>query len=145
MAGNQGFGFWARVGDLHEGQQRKSYTESRFADCFNSRCHLIGGKPCVRGHRVPVHRIAGWWRLGLTVEEIAEKRQLHTTDYADDTDGQAFLSNAAGVFFIHRKGERTAYAKTLPIRVIRGLNCSFSVERRAGALPISTESFLEFR
>ena len=34
---------------------------------------VIGGKPCVRGHRVPVHRIAGWWRLGLTVEEIAEK------------------------------------------------------------------------
>jgi uncharacterized protein (DUF433 family) len=34
---------------------------------------VLGGKPCVRGHRVPVHRIAGWWRLGLAVEEIAEK------------------------------------------------------------------------
>ena len=34
---------------------------------------VVGGKPCVRGHRVPVHRIAGWWRLGLSVEEIAEK------------------------------------------------------------------------
>ena len=34
---------------------------------------VAGGKPCVRGHRIPVHRIAGWWRLGLSVEEIAEK------------------------------------------------------------------------
>ena len=34
---------------------------------------VAGGKPCIRGHRVPVHRIAGWWQLGLAVEEIAEK------------------------------------------------------------------------
>jgi uncharacterized protein (DUF433 family) len=34
---------------------------------------VAGGKPCVRGHRVPVHRIAGWWRLGLSLEEITEK------------------------------------------------------------------------
>jgi uncharacterized protein (DUF433 family) len=34
---------------------------------------LLGGKPRVRGHRVGVHRIAGWWQLGLSVEEIAEK------------------------------------------------------------------------
>ena len=33
----------------------------------------LGGKPRVRGHRVAVHRIAGWWRLGLAIEEIAEK------------------------------------------------------------------------
>jgi len=34
---------------------------------------VVGGKPCIRGHRIPVHRIAGWWRLGLAIEEIAEK------------------------------------------------------------------------
>ena len=34
---------------------------------------VLGGKPRIRGHRVAVHRIAGWWQLGLTVEEIAEK------------------------------------------------------------------------
>ncbi|MBI2929642.1 MAG: DUF433 domain-containing protein [Verrucomicrobia bacterium] len=34
---------------------------------------VAGGKPCIRGHRVPVHRIAGWWRLGLAIEDIAEK------------------------------------------------------------------------
>ncbi|HRI14790.1 MAG TPA: DUF433 domain-containing protein [Verrucomicrobiota bacterium] len=34
---------------------------------------VVGGKPCLRGHRVPVHRIAGWWRLGLSLEEIGEK------------------------------------------------------------------------
>lgn len=34
---------------------------------------VVGGKPRIRGHRVPVHRIAGWWQLGLSVEEITEK------------------------------------------------------------------------
>lgn len=34
---------------------------------------VCGGKPRVRGHRVPVHRIAGWWQLGLSVEEIADQ------------------------------------------------------------------------
>jgi uncharacterized protein (DUF433 family) len=34
---------------------------------------VVGGKPSIRGHRIPVHRIAGWWRLGLAIEEIAEK------------------------------------------------------------------------
>lgn len=34
---------------------------------------VLGGKPRIRSHRVPVHRIAGWWRLGLSVEEIGEK------------------------------------------------------------------------
>ena len=32
---------------------------------------VLGGKPRIRGHRVAVHRIAGWRQLGLTVEEIA--------------------------------------------------------------------------
>src|SRR5450759_394759 len=32
---------------------------------------VLGGRPRIRGHRVPVHRIAGWWKLGLSVEEIA--------------------------------------------------------------------------
>lgn len=31
---------------------------------------VAGGKPCVQGHRIPVHRIAGCWLLGLPVEEI---------------------------------------------------------------------------
>lgn len=34
---------------------------------------VLGGRPRVRGHRVAVHRIAGWWQLGFSVEEIAEK------------------------------------------------------------------------
>lgn len=31
---------------------------------------VAGGKPRVQGHRIPVHRIAGCWLLGLPVEEI---------------------------------------------------------------------------
>ena len=45
---------------------------------------VLGGKPCVRGHRVAVHRIVRWWQLGLSMEEIAEQlptltpAELHT-------------------------------------------------------------------
>ena len=34
---------------------------------------VLGGKPCVAGHRIGVHRVAGWWKMGLTVEEIGER------------------------------------------------------------------------
>ena len=34
---------------------------------------ILGGKPRIKGHRVAVHRVAGWWKLGLTVEEIGER------------------------------------------------------------------------
>lgn len=34
---------------------------------------ILGGKPHVRGHRVGVHRVAGWWKLGLSIEEISEE------------------------------------------------------------------------
>src|SRR5438034_10903100 len=34
---------------------------------------IIGGKPHIRGHRVGVHRVAGWWKLGLSIEEIGEE------------------------------------------------------------------------
>ena len=34
---------------------------------------VLGGKPRIRGHRIAVHRVAGWWQLGLTVEETAKQ------------------------------------------------------------------------
>jgi uncharacterized protein (DUF433 family) len=34
---------------------------------------ILGGRPCVKGHRIGVHRIAGWWKMGLTIEEIGER------------------------------------------------------------------------
>jgi uncharacterized protein (DUF433 family) len=34
---------------------------------------VLGGKPCIRGHRVGVHRVAGWWKSGLAIEEIGER------------------------------------------------------------------------
>lgn len=34
---------------------------------------VLGGRPRIRGHRVAVHRLAGWWQLGLSLEEIADK------------------------------------------------------------------------
>lgn len=54
---------------------------------------VLGGKPCVRGHRLPVHRIAGWWRLGLTVEEISEKHP---------SLGPAEIHAALAYYHLHR-------------------------------------------
>lgn len=34
---------------------------------------MLGGKPRVKGHRVAVHRVAAWWKLGLTIEEIGQR------------------------------------------------------------------------
>ena len=34
---------------------------------------ILGGSPRIKGHRIAVHRVAGWWKLGLTIEEIGER------------------------------------------------------------------------
>jgi uncharacterized protein (DUF433 family) len=34
---------------------------------------VLGGKPRIKGHRIGVHRVAGWWKAGLSVEEIGER------------------------------------------------------------------------
>lgn len=34
---------------------------------------ICGGRPRIRDHRIAVHRIAGWWKLGLTADEILEE------------------------------------------------------------------------
>jgi len=34
---------------------------------------IVGGKPHIRGHRVGVHRVAGWWKRGLSIDEIGEE------------------------------------------------------------------------
>lgn len=31
---------------------------------------ICGGRPCLAGTRVPVHRVAGYYRLGYSPEEI---------------------------------------------------------------------------
>src|SRR5437016_3625894 len=33
----------------------------------------LNGKPRIKGHRVGVHRVASWWKLGLTIEEIGQR------------------------------------------------------------------------
>jgi uncharacterized protein (DUF433 family) len=34
---------------------------------------IVGGRPRIKGHRIGVHRVAGWWKAGLTVEQIGER------------------------------------------------------------------------
>ena len=54
---------------------------------------VLGGKPRIRGHRVAVHRIAGWRQLGLTVEEIAGQHP---------SLGPAEIHAALAYFHLHR-------------------------------------------
>lgn len=41
-------------------------------ELIERRPEIRGGKPILAGTGVSVHRIVGWYRLGLTPEEIAE-------------------------------------------------------------------------
>jgi uncharacterized protein (DUF433 family) len=54
---------------------------------------ILGGKPRLKGHRVGVHRVAGWWKLGLTVEEIGERLSTLTP---------AELHAALAYYHLHR-------------------------------------------
>jgi uncharacterized protein (DUF433 family) len=41
------------------------------SELLERRDHLHGGRPVLSGTGVSVHRIAGWYKLGMTAEEIA--------------------------------------------------------------------------
>jgi uncharacterized protein (DUF433 family) len=55
---------------------------------------VLGGKPRLKGHRVGVHRVAGWWKLGLTVEEIGERLSSLTP---------AEIHTALAYYHLHRE------------------------------------------
>jgi uncharacterized protein (DUF433 family) len=55
---------------------------------------IVGGKPHIRGHRVGVHRVAGWWKQGLSVEEIGER--LSTLNPAE-------IHAALAYYHLHRE------------------------------------------
>jgi uncharacterized protein (DUF433 family) len=54
---------------------------------------ILGGKPCLKAHRVPIHRVAGWWKLGMTVEQIGER--LSTLSPAE-------IHSALAYYHLHR-------------------------------------------
>ena len=54
---------------------------------------ILGGKPRLKGHRVGVHRVAGWWKVGLSVEEIGERLSTLTP---------AEIHVALAYFHLHR-------------------------------------------
>ena len=58
-----------------------------------------GGRPHLRGHRIPVHRIARWWQLGLGIHEILEEHS---------TLGPAEVHAALAYYHLHR-GEIDGY------------------------------------
>src|SRR4051794_20193134 len=41
--------------------------------------NVLAGKPHIRGHRVGVHRVAGWWKLGRSIDEIGEELSTLTS------------------------------------------------------------------
>jgi uncharacterized protein (DUF433 family) len=54
---------------------------------------MLNGKPRIRGHRVGVHRVAAWWKLGLSIEEIGERLS---------TLAPAEIHAALAYFHLHR-------------------------------------------
>jgi len=44
----------------------------RIESLIESTPGVCGGRPCIAGTRVPVHRVAGYYRLGYSPEEILE-------------------------------------------------------------------------
>jgi uncharacterized protein (DUF433 family) len=74
--------------------RRKADTPANELDSLIVRTPgTLGGRPRIRGHRVGVHRIAGWWQLGLSIEEIAEKQA---------TLGPAEIHAALAYYHLHR-------------------------------------------
>jgi uncharacterized protein (DUF433 family) len=55
---------------------------------------IIGGKPHIKGHRVGVHRVAAWWKLGLSIEEIGERLS---------TFAPAEIHSALAYYHLHRE------------------------------------------
>jgi len=55
---------------------------------------ILGGKPCIRGHRIGVHRVAGWWKQGLSIEEISQR--LSTLSPAE-------IHGALAYYHLHRE------------------------------------------
>ncbi len=98
---------------------------------------VLGGKPRVRGHRIPVHRIAGWWQLGLSVEEIGEKHPATkplkgfgsagvlevVEDYQSDTYRAVYTVRfKRGIYVLHcfkKKSTRGAQTTKLDMELIR--------------------------
>lgn len=37
---------------------------------------VLGGKPCIEGHRIAVHHIAWWYQQGKTAESLAQEYHL---------------------------------------------------------------------
>lgn len=57
-------------------------TESASVDALIVRTEgVLGGRPRIRDHRVSVQRIAGWWQLGYSIDEIlAEHAHLQPAE-----------------------------------------------------------------
>ena len=70
---------------------------------------ILGGKPRIKGHRVGVHRVAGWWKLGLTVEEIGER--LSTLTPAEIHAALAYYHLHREEIESHLEEERSACRK----------------------------------
>jgi uncharacterized protein (DUF433 family) len=54
----------------------------------------LNGKPRIRGHRIGVHRVAGWWKSGLSIEEIGQRLS---------TLAPAELHAALAYYHLHRE------------------------------------------
>jgi uncharacterized protein (DUF433 family) len=67
---------------------------------------ILGGKPHIRGHRVGVHRVAGWWKRGLSIENISE--ELSTLSSAEIFAALAYYHLNKAEIDGYLEDERTA-------------------------------------
>jgi uncharacterized protein (DUF433 family) len=51
----------------------KEVAATELGDMIVRSQDTLNGKPRISGHRIGVHRVAGWWKLGLSMEEIGQR------------------------------------------------------------------------
>ena len=61
----------------------------------------LSGKPRIKGHRIGVHRVAGWWKSGLSIEEVGQRlsaltpAEIHAALLRRGPDVKLWLINMA--------------------------------------------------
>ena len=51
----------------------KDVAATELGDMIVRSPDTLNGKPRISGHRIGVHRVAGWWKMGLSIEEVGQR------------------------------------------------------------------------
>ncbi|MBM3882623.1 MAG: DUF433 domain-containing protein [Verrucomicrobia bacterium] len=84
-------------------------------------CGTLDGAARVKGHRIAVHRVAGWWKQGLTVEEIGARLSALTP---------AEIHAALAYYHLHREEIESRLEEERAALIGQGCRTCRSVARR---------------